>query len=228
MRHVVLFDFGGTLDADGDRWAVRFHRAYTAVGGQLVLEDFERLFRESDRRLEAEPAVRSMGFRDMIDAQAALLRELLPDGQSLDLARAAAQFHGEALGIVRRNRPMLERLSGRYRLGIVSNFTGNLAHCIAELGLLDIFGEITDSALVGWAKPDHHIFLCALENLSARPDDAWMVGDNVEADLRPAATLGLCTCWLAPAERPMPPGLTVTGRIARLPDLAPLLNSCTD
>jgi FMN phosphatase YigB (HAD superfamily) len=228
MRHVVLFDFGGTLDADGYPWAVRFHRAYTAVGGQLVMEEFEPFFRESDRRLEAEPAVRSMGFRAMIDAQAALLREMLPDGRSLDLARAAAQFHGEALGVVRRNRPMLERLSGRYRLGIVSNFTGNLAHCIAELGLLDIFAEVTDSAVVGWSKPDHHIFLGALENLSARPDDAWMVGDNFEADIRPAATLGMGTCWLAPSERPIPPGLSVTGRIVRLTDLPPLLNSCTD
>jgi len=48
---VVLFDFGGTLDADGDRWAVRFHSAYAAAGGRLTFAAFEPLFRKSDCQL---------------------------------------------------------------------------------------------------------------------------------------------------------------------------------
>ena len=39
----ILFDFGGTLDADGTRWSVRFHEAYRRAGGRLVLERFEPL-----------------------------------------------------------------------------------------------------------------------------------------------------------------------------------------
>lgn len=52
MRGLVLFDFGGTLDADGARWSVRFHSAYRAAGGVEPFAAFEAAFRASDRALE--------------------------------------------------------------------------------------------------------------------------------------------------------------------------------
>lgn len=229
MGDVLLFDFGGTLDADGDRWAVRFHRAYAAAGGRLRAAEFEPLFRESDRRLEREPAVRTMRFHAMIVAQVALLGRLLPDGRSVDLDDVAERFHADALAIVQRNRSVLEYLVGRsYRLGVVSNFTGNLDRCLAELDLLDLFSVVADSAALGWTKPDPRIFLYALDTLAAKPDDAWMIGDNFETDIRPAAALGMSTCWLAPLTRPVPTGHDPVWRIARLSDLPDLLRTCTD
>jgi putative hydrolase of the HAD superfamily len=224
MHDVVLFDFGGTLDADGERWAVRFHRAYARVGGRLAFSGFEPLFRESDRRLEADPAVRTMGLREMVETQTALLRELLPGAEAVALDRAAEHFHDDSLAIVRRNRPMLERLATRYRLGVVSNFTGNLDRCLAELDLLRFFAVTADSLVVGWSKPDPRLFLHALGALGAGPATAWMVGDNFEADVRPAAALGLAACWLAPAGRALPAQGVATHRIARLTDLPPLLD----
>jgi putative hydrolase of the HAD superfamily len=224
MRDIVLFDFGGTLDADGERWAVRFHRAYAVAGGRLALDAFEPLFREADRRLEADPAVRTMGFRAMVATQAALLAELVPDARAIALDRVAEQFLGDSVELVARNRPVLERLEARYRLGVVSNFTGNLDRCLAELDLLQLFTVTADSRLVGWSKPDPRLFLHALAALDARPDSAWMVGDNFEADVRPAAALGLATCWLASAGRALPAPGVVTHRIARLTDLPSLLD----
>jgi putative hydrolase of the HAD superfamily len=224
MRDILLFDFGGTLDADGDRWAVRFHRAYAQVGGTMAFSDFEPIFREADRRLEADPAVRTMGFRAMVAAQAALLVELLPDARAIALDEAAECFHRDSVEVVKRNRPVLERLAGRYRLGVVSNFTGNLDRCLAELDLLRLFGVAADSQLVGWSKPDSRLFLHALGALDARPERAWMVGDNFDADVRPAAALGLATCWLAPVERALPAPGVATHRIARLIDLPPILD----
>lgn len=223
MRDVVLFDFGGTLDADGDRWAVRFHQAYARAGGRLAFSAFEPLFRESDRRLEAEPAVRTMGLGEMVAAQAGLLRELLPGAEGAALDQAAEHFHHDSLAMVHRNRPMLEHLATRYRLGVVSNFTGNLDRCLAELDLLRLFAVTADSLVVGWSKPDPRLFLHALGALDAGPETAWMVGDNFEADVRPAAALGLATCWLAPAGRALPLPDVATHRIARLTDLPPLL-----
>src|SRR5512135_1074582 len=199
MRDVVLFDFGGTLDADGDRWAVRFHQAYARAGGRLAFSAFEPVFRESDRRLEAEPAVRTMGLREMVAAQAGLLRELLPGAEGAALDQAAGHFHHDSLAIVHRNRPMLERLAVRYRLGVVSNFTGNLDRCLAELNLLELFSVIADSTVVGVAKPNLGIFTGALNTLGIPPERAWMVGDNFAADIVPAAALGMRTCWIAPA-----------------------------
>jgi putative hydrolase of the HAD superfamily len=165
-----------------------------------------------------------MGFREMVAAQAARLRELLPGGEGGPLEEAAERFHGESLDIVRRNRPMLARLAARYRLGVVSNFTGNLDRCLAELDLLRLFAVTADSLVVGWSKPDPRLFLHALGALDARPEAGWMVGDNFEADVRPAAALGLATCWLAPESRTLPAPGVATHRIARLTDLPPLLD----
>jgi putative hydrolase of the HAD superfamily len=225
---VLLFDFGGTLDADGDPWAVRFHRAYAAAGGRLGLPEFEVQFRESDRLLERDPAVRTMGFRAMIAAQTALLQSLLPDGGSIDLGRVAHRFECDSIAIVERNRSILERLSHRYALGVVSNFTGNLDPCLAELDLLRFFSVTADSLRVRWGKPDPRIFQRALESLQVAPAAAWMVGDNFESDIRPAVALGLGTCWLADARHAAPSDSAACKRIARLTELPALLTTCTD
>jgi putative hydrolase of the HAD superfamily len=220
---VLLFDFGGTLDGDGIRWAVRFHDAYLAAGGSLTLTPFETHFRRSDVLLAAHPGVRSMGFRRMVETQADLLLDLVDDGAGLDAARVADHFCAATLETVARNRPILTELATRHRLGVVSNFTGNLDRCLAELGLADLFCTACDSTVVGSSKPDPGIFRLALRSLDAAASEAWMVGDNFDADVRPAAELGMRTCWLAPAERPLPAHGIATARVARLPDFLALV-----
>jgi HAD superfamily hydrolase (TIGR01509 family) len=223
MRDILLFDFGGTLDADGDRWAVRFHQAYAQLGGTMAFPAFDPLFREADRRLEHDSAVRAMGFRAMVVHQARVLGGLVPDAHAIPFDEVAERFHADSVAIVARNRGLLERFASRYRLGVVSNFTGNLDRCLAELDLLRLFSVTADSLIVGWSKPDPRLFLHALTALGAPPDAAWMVGDNFEADVRPAAALGLATCWLAGADRVAPADGVATRRIARLPDLSDAL-----
>jgi putative hydrolase of the HAD superfamily len=216
-RGAILFDFGGTLDGDGVRWAVRFHEAYRAAGGALPLEPFEIHFRRTDAELAEVAGIRAMGFRQMVEAQARLLVRRVPDGASVDPDRIAERFHAEALEAIRRNRILLASLGDR-PLGIVSNFTGNLDRCLEELELSSLFGVTCDSAVVGCTKPDAAIFRVALSALGVDPADAWMVGDNFEADVRPAAALGMRTCWIAPAERPVPADGVATMRAARLAD----------
>ncbi len=228
-RPAVLFDFGGTLDADGVHWAARFHAAYRAAGGSIPFAAFETLFKVSDRALELLPQIRTLGFRAMIDAQARLVCDLLPDGTAVDPGHLAGRFHADALATVARNRPLLERLGRTYQLGVVSNFSGNLERCLAELELSPYFAVVADSAVVGVAKPDRRIFTETLARLDASAAQAWMVGDNFEMDIRPAAALGMRTCWVAPADRRAPAGLAPSGRVAQLLELEDLLQSdpCT-
>ena len=221
----VLFDFGGTLDADGIHWAPRFYAAYRAGGGAVEYPAFELVFRASDRALEGQPRVRTLGFKGLIDAEVQALRDLLPDGAGVDAARLATRFHADAVAVVARNRPILERLSATYRLAIVSNFAGNLEPCLEELQLRQYFTVVADSTVVGITKPDPRIFAGVLTQLAASAAQAWMVGDNFEADIRPAGALGMRTCWLAPLDRPVPEGAAPTLRIARLPDLEEALRS---
>jgi len=193
------------------------------VGGGLEFAAFEAFFKASDEALAHLPGIRTLGFRAAIEAQARLVVGLLPD--RVDPGALARRLHADAREIVARNLPVLERLTRRYRLGIVSNFTGNLRPCLEELDLARLFAVISDSAIVGWSKPDPRIFAHTLAALQVSPQRAWMVGDNFEADIRGAAGLGIRTCWLAPSDRAVPPGgeLAVTARIGRLPDVERVL-----
>jgi len=216
----LLFDFGGTLDADGVPWGPRFHQAYRAAGGALDFAAFDPIFAGSDRALNRVPDIRTTAFRAAIELQARLLMDLIPgEAGVVNPGDIAARLHAQALATIQRNRPLLERLARTHRLGVVSNFSGNLRPCLAELDLLQFFTVTADSAVVGASKPDPRIFQYALRALACSPAHAWMIGDNPNADIGGAARLGLKTCWLAPAERDLPLDCSPTARIARLADL---------
>lgn len=216
----ILFDFGGTLDADGRWWCVRFHDVYRAAGGTMPLDGFAPLFAASDRRLAELPGVRALGFRRTIEAQARILADLVPDLGARSAERLAFRVWADSVAMVCRNAPTLDRLRRRARLGIVSNYTGNLEPCLEELGVRSLFDVVMDSARCGVAKPDPRIFTDALAALGVEPAAAWMVGDNFEADIRPAHALGLRTVWLADPARPLPAGAgEPTARVTSLLDI---------
>ena len=219
LSSAVFFDFGGTLDADGLPAGIRFHRAYQRAGGSLAYGTFAPLFRASERRLRQLPESRTAGFRASVFAQAELIHEIVPDAAGVDRAALAAGFHEQAVAAAAQNRPVLERLASTLRLGVIANAAGNLAGWLAELGLDHVFSVVVDSTVVGFEKPDARIFTAALTALDVEADAAWMVGDDPEIDIRPAAALGLKTCWIAPPDREAPGGAAPTLRIAALADL---------
>lgn len=222
LNGAVLFDFGGTLDADGLRWSVRFHDAYRADGGRIGIDEFEPLFRTSDRLLEALPDIRGLGFHTMIETQAAVLCPLVPDGALIDSRRLARRVHADAVRVIERNRSVLERIRRHYRLGVVSNFTGNLEVCLAELGIRDLFDAVTDSAVLGTAKPHPKPFTHTLAAIGVSAAHAWVVGDNFDSDIRPAHDLGMRTVWLATPDRAAPIGTIPPPPTARITSLTEL------
>lgn len=216
----VLFDFGGTLDADGEPAVEQFHRAYHLAGGRRTRDEFGAIFRESDRRLAEYPGIRRLGFRDAVAAQSALIATLVCDTEHVDASLIAATVHDAAITIARRNATILGELRSRgLRTALVSNFTGNLDCCVAELALAPAFDVVIDSAIVGIRKPDPRIFALALDHLGVDASRALMVGDNPFADIQGAAAAGMSTCWLAPLTRAAPDGCTPTFRIESLSDL---------
>ena len=48
---------------------------------------------------------------------------------------------------------------------------------------------------VGWLKPHRAIYDRALEIAGARPEEAFMVGDRLEADIHGAQRLGMRAIW---------------------------------
>jgi putative hydrolase of the HAD superfamily len=110
--------------------------------------------------------------------------------------RIAKRFHEDSLRCLDRNRPLLKELSGQYRLGIVSNFYGNLAFLCDEIGYSSFFDTVIDSARIGVAKPHPAIFPAALERLNCLPEEALFVGDNPIRDMQAARGLAMPHVWL--------------------------------
>jgi putative hydrolase of the HAD superfamily len=94
--------------------------------------------------------------------------------------------------------PVLEHLTGRYRLGVVSNSDGTVAATLAQLGLARWFSVIVDSEVVGVSKPDAGIFRHALEALDSVPERSVYVGDSYALDVRGAANAGVHPILLDP------------------------------
>ena len=191
----MLFDFGGTLDADGITWKARFFRLCREEGLVNDPERFDPVFYAVDYALVgAIPA--TLTFRDTVDRLAEGVTRGL-GGDAAVGARVANRFVEESLERLTSNRALLSRLARRFRLGIVSNFYGNLVTVCHNAAIRPLFGAIVDSAQVGATKPDPRIFQCALDALGVAPADAVFVGDSPTRDMAGARAIGMRHIWLA-------------------------------
>ncbi len=93
-------------------------------------------------------------------------------------------------------KPFLDRLHGKYRLGLVSNYPDGEAirESLRKVGLFDCFDSIVVSGDVGRAKPHPLPFQTALRELALDPKEALFVGDNWLADIQGAKRMGM---WAA-------------------------------
>jgi HAD superfamily hydrolase (TIGR01509 family) len=204
----LLFDFGGTLDASGVAWKERFYAFYRDEGLDMTAEAFQTIFFSADDALVGR-LPRGTDLAGTVHALAANLEaELARRGAAADKAgtrntgdrgaSVAARFLSEASAAFARNRPVLERLRERYRLGVVSNFYGNLEAVCNGAGLASLFGALVDSHCVGVEKPDPTIFRVALDALRATPETTVLVGDSLRRDRGGARRTGMRFIWMAP------------------------------
>ena len=181
----LLFDFGGTLDADGVAWKERFR----SILAQPPSDAFDRAYYAADDALVGS-IPRDLSFRDTVGRLSRnLVRELGIDEDRA--AEIAENFHRTSLAKAEANREILGRLARRFRLGIVSNFYGNLARVCADTGIARHVPVVIDSAVVGFEKPDPRIFQAALDALEVKPEAAVFVGDSIPRDMQGARDLGM-------------------------------------
>ena len=187
---VLLFDFGGTLDADGVPWKERFFRLWREEGEVAPRATFDRAFYAADDALVgALPA--ALPLAETAGRLARGIGEGLGTRDASLAERVAARFTAEARGNLARSAALLARLSPRYRLGVVSNFYGNLEAVCREAGLGRYLSAAVDSVEVGRSKPDPAIFRAALERLSAGAAEAVFIGDSAARDMAGARGVGM-------------------------------------
>ena len=95
--------------------------------------------------------------------------------------------------------PMLKKLvENGYRLGIISNAgdDADVQQLARKFGITQFFDFILTSAACSYRKPHPRIFELALANWYCPPNEAVMVGDNLDADVRGAQEVGIYGVWL--------------------------------
>lgn len=195
----LLFDYGGTLDADGTTWLERFHPIYKEAGLDFPKERFDRAFYDSDDNLHTRHALKGLDLAQTVRLQVEdVIKALAPDQAGL-IGPITDRFVADCRGQFKRLTPVLERLSKRYRLGVVSNFYGNLDGILTAEGLRPLFSVVADSGVLGVTKPEAAIFLHAAKAVSASPADCVMIGDSVKRDINGARRVGFKSALISVA-----------------------------
>jgi putative hydrolase of the HAD superfamily len=202
----VLFDFGGTIDTNGVHWSDEFWEFYRRFGVAAGREDFEAAYAGVEKELADGAPLGDTALRETLRRQFSgqFKRLGLPEIDPR-LGVMVDACYEDVAGVISKARPLLEDLSKRFRLGIVSNFYGNLEAVCREFDLVRYFTTLVDSALVGLRKPDPRIWSLGLKKLNVTAADTYVIGDSYERDIVPAKTLGCTTLWLKGKRRTAPP-----------------------
>ena len=195
----ILIDFGGTIDSDGIHWLDAFSEAYA-----LVADIPEPLLRDAyvhtERTLGANPIIApDYSFCKTLQTKIALQTEYM-QSKGLMFTKQDTVLDYCYNKVVRHistvSKPVLEKLSRKYPLVLVTNFYGNMHTVLDEFGLSHLFKDVIESAVVGIRKPDPEIFRLGVHALGLELQETIMIGDSPDKDILPAQRVGCQTVWL--------------------------------
>lgn len=194
----IAFDYGATLDTAGVHWAHIIYAAYRKAGLSVSEEVFREAYVQAERRLGSEAIIQpSNTFRQTLIQKITLQFALLHlEDETEAFQQIVDDCYEQAQQQTTKNREVLQKLEGRYRLALVSNFYGNILTVLEEFYMKRYFDVVIESATEGIRKPNPELYRLAAERLKVDPQQLLVVGDSFEKDIRPAATLGCKTVWL--------------------------------
>jgi FMN phosphatase YigB (HAD superfamily) len=190
---VVFLDIGGVMYDD------RVYRdALLSALRELRTDIDEASF---DREYDACRRAQAGSFRER------LTRTFLgAEADVADVGRRASRYWQYPPGSLEADVvPSLERLSDRYRLGVLANQPGGVRGAMRRDGIDRLFDVWAVSEDVGVDKPDPRIFAHAVGVAGVEPDRAAMIGDRLDCDVRPAKAAGMRAVWVLRGEAPDEP-----------------------
>ena len=201
----IIFDYGGTLDSNGIHWAHIIWEAYGKVGIPVTEEQFREAYVYGERFLALHPVISpDFNFRDLmaskikVEFDFLIEKEILKQSdlrqkQLLEIATICYEF---AQKNIQESREIVEELSQRYPLVLVSNFYGNIETVLEDFGIRTFFNKIIESAVVKVRKPDPAIFMLGVKELELSPEEVIVIGDSYSKDIVPAKECGCQTIWI--------------------------------
>jgi HAD superfamily hydrolase (TIGR01549 family) len=206
----ILFDLGGTLMYERATWDAVNARADEALtnylrdrGLELNLSTFPREFRNRLRKYFTQRE------QDLLETTYSfVLRDVLKDKGYGDLPEITIRNALDQLFAITQTNwvleddalPTLQKLeTDGYRMGLISNAGDDqdVQQLARRFGIAKYFDFILTSAACSYRKPHRRIFELALSNWYFLPSEAVMVGDNLDADVRGAQSVGLFAVWIS-------------------------------
>jgi len=176
----LFFDVGNTLVSEEAATEVRLRQTVGCLerhGRRCSIEDVRRALQDASaefapRRITAAIAklTDDPDLRRSIEAESRYPKEL------------ESPYDGAA--------QTLRTLSQHYRIGVIANQPAGTAERLARWGLMPFVSICLSSAELALEKPDPAIFRLALSRAKCAPEEAAMIGDRLDNDIRPARLQG--------------------------------------
>ena len=215
--HWLFFDLGYTLINEDAAAMGRLRQASDALrqrGIDASPEELRAALETASERFDPNP------FRS-------LLLPFTDDDDVIAFVRSSGRYPKDLEAPYPQARRLLERLSERFRLGVIANQPPGTHERLERYGLARYFDVCVSSGDVGISKPDPAIFHLALEQAGCAPNEAVMIGDRLDNDIRPAKSLGFGTARVLQGpgrlQQPRDDGETPDATVADLDELAALL-----
>lgn len=199
----IIFDYGGTIDTDGIHWGELIWNEYRRACIDITHEEYREAYVHAERYLAKNRTIEPTDtFRRLLEKKIAIQFDRLREtatGAELTPANEkmiAEGCYGRVKETLKRTCAIVEELSRRFPIVLVTNFYGNMPVVLEEFGLSEYFRTIVESSVVGLRKPDPALFSLGVEALGMRAEDIAVVGDSYRKDIYPSSTLGCSTVWL--------------------------------
>ena len=141
----LLFDFGGTLDTAGCHWGKFLWYAYKRNGIPVTEEQFREAYVHAERTLGKLPIIQhTTHFFSMLTSKLKLEFEYLVGCGWLVADKVEAEqmqrvllndIYDKVKANIAESRKVLSDLKKHYRIGLVTNFYGNMSVVLEEFGL---------------------------------------------------------------------------------------------
>jgi HAD superfamily hydrolase (TIGR01509 family) len=228
----VLFDAGNTL-----LWIDHARIAEILTGAGVACDEGAVRVAEMRARPRLDPFLARTTKRESAETISRYV-DLILEGVTTGASSGARPSAGPAKGAVIDAwrtlwvRPpadahaTLADLSRRgYRLGVVSNSSGNVLSLLEDAGLAASLACVVDSGVVGVEKPDPRIFAMAAARLALPPSACVYVGDYFSLDVVGPRAAGMHAVLLDPigawGDVAAPRASSLTELVSRFPATAP-------
>lgn len=207
----IIFDYGGTIDSRGDHWSHIILQGWQNAGIDAPLDIFRECYVYAERELaRTRHILPQHDFRQLLYIKMQLELQFLAqnfadnhgvrgfDSDKIDfLASSIADYcDSYARECIEDARPVLEALSSKFPMMLVSNFYGNVDSVLRSYDLRKYFQGVIESAVVGVRKPNPAIFMLGVVALGLNPEEVVVVGDSLRKDILPARSIGCPTVWI--------------------------------